>query len=75
MAETLRARNHFANAITLRIVVPQLLFIFLSAIAVSIGVSKAPVPSKNLRTSLSNRSQYDLTPLLKMIRLAKCNRW
>ncbi len=52
-----------ANEITLSIVVPQLFFILLSAIAVSVGVSRALVPLKNLRDSLHNRSQYDLTPI------------
>ncbi|HEY9682220.1 MAG TPA: sensor histidine kinase [Drouetiella sp.] len=63
VAETLKARNHFANEITFSIVVPQLFFILLSAIAVSVGVSRALVPLKNLRDSLRNRSQYDLTPI------------
>ncbi|MBS1956560.1 MAG: sensor histidine kinase [Cyanobacteria bacterium SZAS-4] len=63
VAETLKARNHFATEITLSIVVPQLFFILLSAIAVSVGVSRALVPLKNLRNSLKNRSQYDLTPI------------
>lgn len=63
VAETLNARNHFAKEITLSIVVPQLFFILLSAIAVSVGVSHALLPLKNLRDSLRNRSQYDLTPI------------
>jgi two-component system sensor histidine kinase TctE len=64
VAETLNARSHFANEIALSIVVPQLLFILLSAIAVSVGVSRALVPLKNLRDSLHDRSQYDLTPIV-----------
>lgn len=63
VAETLKARNHFATEITFSIVVPQLFFIFLSALAVSVGVSRALVPLKLLRDSLRNRSQYDLTPI------------
>ncbi len=63
VAETLKARNHFANQITLSIVVPQLFFILLSAIAVSLGVSRALVPLKNLRDSVRKRSQHDFTPI------------
>lgn len=62
-AETLNARNHFANQITLSIIVPQLVFILLSVWAVSVGISKALAPLKDLRDSLQNRSQYDLTPI------------
>lgn len=65
VAETLKARDHFATEITLSIIVPQLFFILLSAIAVSVGVSRALVPLKMLRDSLRNRSQHDLTPIIE----------
>ena len=75
VAETLTARTHFANEITLSIVVPQLFFILLSALAVSVGVSRALVPLKILRDSLHNRSQYDLTPIAEDGTPSEVHRW
>jgi two-component system, OmpR family, sensor histidine kinase TctE len=63
VVETMNKRNRLAREILANVVVPQLLLIAMSTVAVYLGVSRGLVPLKKLRRAVSDRSHRDLTPV------------
>lgn len=61
VAETLNGRRDLIARIMISIIAPQILLIFLGAIAISKGVSRGLLPLKSLEIELAKRSQFDLT--------------
>lgn len=62
-AETLNSRQQLATQIMLSIMIPQVILIILSGLAVWIGVTKGLLPLKTLEQDLNNRSSLDLTAI------------
>ncbi len=61
VAETLNGRRDLIARIMISIIAPQILLIFLGAIAVSMGISRGLLPLKTLEMELARRTQFDLT--------------
>jgi two-component system sensor histidine kinase TctE len=61
VAQTLNSRAILTRDILVSIVVPQMLLIVLSAIAVSLAITKGLRPLTDLQNALAQRSRYDLT--------------
>ena len=62
-AQTLSSRHQLTTQILLSIVIPQVILILLSALAVWIGVARGLLPLKSLELALGTRSRVDLTPV------------
>ncbi len=63
VAETLKGRQELAENILLGVVLPQLLLIILSAMAVWFGVKRGLQPLRALQDAVASRSPRDLRPL------------
>jgi two-component system sensor histidine kinase TctE len=63
VAETLKARKRFSQELLVSMVVPELFFIALGALAIWLGVGRGLVPLKDVQRALLRRSQHDLHPL------------
>ena len=62
-AETVTARTDFARHIMLGMMLPQMLLIFLAALAVWYGVGRGLAPLTALQREIAHRSHRDLSPL------------
>ena len=63
IAETLRGRQELTNQISIWVVVPQLILIFLAAAAVYIGVKRGLAPLRSVQEGVARRTRWDLSPL------------
>ncbi len=63
VAETLKARQRFAQELLVSMVVPEIFFILLGATAIWSGIGRGLAPLKDVQEALLRRSQHDLHPL------------
>lgn len=63
VAETTAGRNDLTQSIFLGVLIPQLLLIVLSALAVWLGVARGLAPLGRLREAVERRNPTDLRPL------------
>jgi two-component system sensor histidine kinase TctE len=63
VAETRVKRHELANAITLGVILPQLLLIVIAGIAVWAGVARGLAPLAKLQQAVAARSHVDLSPI------------
>ncbi len=63
VAETLRAREEFADKILIGVVVPQLLIVVSIGLAIFFGIRRGLTPLNDLRDALALRTPQDLGPI------------
>jgi two-component system sensor histidine kinase TctE len=63
VAETLRAREEFADKILIGVVVPQLLIVVGMGLAIFFGIRRGLTPLNDLRDALAMRTPHDLGPI------------
>jgi two-component system sensor histidine kinase TctE len=63
IAETLKGRQELTKDILIWVVVPQLILIFLAALAVYIGVKRGLAPLKSVQQAVASRTRWDLSAL------------
>lgn len=63
IAETLNGRQELTSEILVWVVVPQLILIFLAALAVHIGVKRGLSRLKSVQEAVARRTRWDLSPL------------
>jgi two-component system sensor histidine kinase TctE len=63
VAETLRAREEFAEKILIGLVAPQLLIVIGIGIAIFLGIRRGLTPLNDLRDALAMRTPHDLGPI------------
>jgi two-component system sensor histidine kinase TctE len=63
VAETLRAREEFADKILIGVVAPQLLIVIGIGLAIFLGIRRGLTPLNDLRDALAMRTPHDLGPI------------
>jgi len=63
VAETLRAREEFADKILIGLVVPQLFIVVGIGLAIFFGIRRGLTPLNNLRDAVAMRTPHDLGPI------------
>lgn len=63
IAETLKGRLELTKQILIWVVVPQLILIFLAALAVYVGVKRGLSRLRSVQEAVSRRTRWDLSPL------------
>ena len=63
VAETLRAREEFADKILLGVMAPQLLIVVGIGLAIFLGIRRGLTPLNNLRDAVAARTPHDLGPI------------
>lgn len=66
VAETVIKRRALTNQILIAVIVPQLLLIALSSLAVWLGVARGLAPLKAVRSAIASRTQWDLSPMTEV---------
>jgi two-component system, OmpR family, sensor histidine kinase TctE len=63
VAETLHAREEFADKILIGVVAPQLLIVIGIGLAIFLGIRRGLTPLNNLRDAVAARTPHDLGPI------------
>lgn len=64
VAETLKGRDNLTRLLLASMIIPQILLIALSSIAVWFGIGKGLTPLKTIEMSVTRRNPHDLSPLV-----------